>query len=187
MIFPGIASSQFTFRSEPEDYVCYLGRLISDKGPLVAIKTAQSLGLRLLLAGPHNSYYEKYIEPFVDGNSVAYVGAVSGIQRDQLLGGARALLYPIQNPEPFGLVMVEAMMCGTPVAAIGIGAVPEIVDFGRTGYYAEANADFSQAVLQALTLNRRRVREEAVARFSARRMALEYAEVYQNLAENRAL
>src|SRR5205807_2037104 len=117
----------------------------------------------------------------VDGRSVEYVGHVSGADRDRLLGGARALLYPIEAPEPFGLVLAEAMMCGTPVAAIRLGAVPEVVDEGITGCCADGPAEFEAALLQALALDRRRVREQAADRFSSQRMAAEYLQVYEKL------
>src|SRR6185436_3548570 len=133
-----------------------------------------------LLAGPYNDYYHDYVESLVDGRSVEYVGPIGGAERDSFLGGARALLYPVQYPEPFGLVMVEAMMCGTPVAALRIGAVPEVIDEGITGCTASAE-EFSQAVLKSLTLDRRQVREQAEKRFSAQRMAVEYAQVYERL------
>jgi glycosyltransferase involved in cell wall biosynthesis len=187
VIYHGVDSSQFTFRPQPEDYVCYMGRFITGKGPLEAIRAARSLGLRLVIAGPRNSYYTEYIEPLVDGYSVEYVNVVSGSARDQLLGGARALLYPIQYPEPFGLVMVEAMLCGTPVAAIGLGAVPEVIDYGITGYYSESAQDFPQMILQALTLDRSQVRERAMARFTSERMASEYAQLYEKITERIAV
>lgn len=176
----GVDDSQFTFRSQPDDYVCYLGRFTSGKGPTLAIAAARALGVRLLLAGWADDYYRAHVEPLVDGRSVEYVGPVSGSERDRLLGGARALLYPLQDPEPFGLVQVEAMMCGTPVAALRIGAVPEIVDEGVTGYTAPSTDEFPQAILRAFALDRQRVRERAEERFSARRMAQAYARLYEH-------
>jgi glycosyltransferase involved in cell wall biosynthesis len=184
VVYHAVDSSQFTLRLQPEDYVCYLGRFIPGKGPLAAIAVARALDLRLLLAGPYNDYYREHVAPLVDGRSVEYVGFVNGSERDQLLGGARALLYPIQAPEPFGLVQVEAMMCGTPVAALRVGAVPEIIDEGVTGYCAGSTEELAQSVLRTFTLDRRRVRERAEARFSAERMAREYALVYQHLHLN---
>jgi glycosyltransferase involved in cell wall biosynthesis len=181
VIHHGLDSAHFTFRAQPDDYVCYLGRFMADKGPLQAVRTARALGLRLVLAGPPNDYFRKHIEPLVDGKTVEYAGFVSGERKCDLLGGARALLYPVQAPEPFGLVMIEAMMCGTPVAAVRLGAVPEIVDEGVSGHYAEATGDFAATVAQAMTLDRQQVRARALARFSCKRMAEEYLRVYQRI------
>jgi glycosyltransferase involved in cell wall biosynthesis len=182
VIAHGVDESQFTFRQEPEDYVCFLGRFTRGKAPVAAIAAARQLGLRVLLAGPRNEYFQRRVAPLVDGRAVEYVGPVAGANRDRLLGGARALLYPVAEPEPFGLVPVEAMMCGTPVAAVRLGAVPELIEERVTGACAESADDLPAAVERALALNRRGVRERAAARFSAARMAREYVAVYERLA-----
>ena len=181
-----VADEQFTFRPEPEDYLCFFGRFTPGKGPLAAIAAARALGRRLLLAGPRNDYYRARVEPLVDGRSVEYVGPVNGPERDRLLGGARALLYPVQHPEPFGLVMIEAMMCGTPVAAMRLGAVAEIVDEGVTGWSAETDAAYLRQVRRCLELDRRTVHQAAAARFSAARMAYDYAQTYRALLDGTA-
>jgi len=181
VIHHGVDLGQFTLRAEPQDYVCYLGRFTPGKGPLQAIAAARALGLRLLLAGPADDYYRQEIAPLVDGRRVEYVGYVTGAAKDQLLGGARALLYPLQDPEPFGLVQVEAMLCGTPVIATRVGATSEVIDDGVTGYCAADAADFRQQILRSFTLDRCRVRARAEERFSAQRMAREYAELYQSV------
>jgi glycosyltransferase involved in cell wall biosynthesis len=175
----GVDPGQFTFRAEPEDYVCFLGRFIQGKGPVEAIAAARALGVRLLLAGPPNDYFREHVEPLVDGRSVEYAGFVRGPQRNRLLGGAKALLYPVREPEPFGLVQVEAMMCGTPVVAMALGAAPEVIDEGVTGYTAASAAEFAAQVPRAFALDRRRVRARAEDRFSARRMAEQYAGLYE--------
>jgi glycosyltransferase involved in cell wall biosynthesis len=185
IIHHGIDSAQFSLQPEPEDYVCFLGRFNPEKGPLQAIAIARALGVRLLLAGPANGYYRAVVEPLVDGCAVQYVGPVGGRERDRLLGGARALLYPVQAPEPFGLVLAEAMLCGTPVLATRIGAVPEIVDDGITGYTVGSEDEFVEQAARAFLLDRRRVHERAEARFSAERMAREYLHVYEALTNNR--
>jgi glycosyltransferase involved in cell wall biosynthesis len=185
VVHHGLDEARFTFRAEPDDYVCYLGRFMSGKGPLLAIRAARELGVRLLLAGPANDYYHRRVAPLVDGHGVEYVGTVAGAGRDALLGGARALLYPLRDPEPFGLVLAEAMLCGTPVAAIAVGAVPEIVDEGITGRSARDAAGYVDAVRAALLLDRGMVRARAAARFSARRMAMQYAELYARVVAGR--
>jgi glycosyltransferase involved in cell wall biosynthesis len=183
MIHHGVDPEQFPFQARPKDYVCYLGRFIPGKGPLEAITVARALGLRLLLAGPCNEYFREVVEPLVDGRSVEYLGYVSGEERSQLLGGARTLLYPLEAPEPFGLVMVEAMMCGTPVAATAIGAVPEVVDDGITGFTASDADSLIPLMPRVLALDRQRVRQRAEQRFSAHRMARQYADLYTRIGE----
>ncbi|TMP98852.1 MAG: glycosyltransferase family 4 protein [Verrucomicrobia bacterium] len=181
----GVDISQFTWREKPDDYVCYLGRFTSGKGPLQAIETARKLGMRLLMAGPENKYFHDQIKPLLDGRTVEYVGYVRGAGRDKLLGGAQALLYPIQYPEAFGLVLVEAMLCGTPVAAMRLGAVAEIVEEGVSGHTAASKEEFLRAARECLRLNRRQIRQQAEERFSAERMARDYARVYEKIASEK--
>jgi glycosyltransferase involved in cell wall biosynthesis len=181
----GVDADQFTFRQTPDDYVCFLGRFIPGKGPVQAIEAARAAGLPIRLAGPANDYFRDAIEPLVDGKSVQYVGSVAGEQRDQLLGGARALVYPVQAPEPFGLVLVEAMMCGTPVAAIDLGAVSEVVDESVTGVSVKPDGDFVGAIRRAVQLDRRGVRTRAEERFSSMQMARRYVEVYEQAVASR--
>jgi glycosyltransferase involved in cell wall biosynthesis len=178
----GVDTSQFTFRPQPEDYLLYLGRFVSGKGPLLAIETARELGMKLVLAGPSNPYFRERVLPLVDGNLVVYAGVVTGKERDRLLGGARALVYPIQYPEAFGLVLVEAMLCGTPVAAMRLGAVPEIVDEGISGFTAATRQDFAGIIPRCLGLDRTVIHQRARERYSAERMALAYAAVYEQIA-----
>ena len=177
----GVALEQFEFAEEPDDYVCYLGRFLESKGPLEAIELAKAAGLKIVLAGPRNDYFDTAISPLIDGNRVIYAGAVDSAQRSRLLARAKALLYPLRSPEPFGLVQVEAMMCGTPVVAPRIGAIPEIVDEGITGATAPDGQDLSTALSIALRLDRRQIRRRAEERFSARQMAQGYLELYHKL------
>lgn len=178
----GVDPDQFTFREQPEDYVLYLGRFVSGKGPLLAIETARKLGLRLVLAGPSNPYFREKIQPSVDGKTIEYAGFVTGKARDRLLGGARALIYPILYPEAFGLVLVEAMLCGTPIAAMNLGAVPEIIEDGVSGFTAANREDFASIVPKCFSLDRRRIQHQARERFSAQKMALGYAAFYEQVA-----
>jgi glycosyltransferase involved in cell wall biosynthesis len=177
----GIDVEQFTFRAAPSDYLAFLGRFIPDKGVLTAIRSARSLGIPLKLAGPRNDYFDEVIAKEVDGRNVEYVGAVTGDSRDSFLGAAQALLYPIEAPEPFGLVQIEAMMCGTPVVATRIGAVPEIVDDGVTGFTASDPGDFISQIPRAIALQRATVRSTAEGRFSATAMAKAHAALYESL------
>lgn len=181
VIHHGIDTGQFTYRAEPEDYLLYFGRFTPGKGPLAAIAAARETGLPLVLAGPENGYYKTEIAPQVDGRHIRFAGAVYGADRDRLLGGARALLYPINAPEPFGLVMIEAMACGTPVAAIDAGAVREVVDEGVTGATCADATQLPHAIDRAIRLGRSRVRQRCLERFTAKRMAGEYVRVYERL------
>jgi len=174
----GVDTTQFSFQEQPDDYLLYLGRFVSGKGPMLAIETARRLGLPLILAGPSNQYFREKIQPLVDGRNVKYAGFVTGRERNQLLGGARALLYPIQYPEAFGLVLVESMLCGTPIAGMRLGAVPEIVAEGVGGFTAVSREEFSSVVPPCLTLDRRRIRQQALQTFSAEKMARDYASCY---------
>jgi glycosyltransferase involved in cell wall biosynthesis len=177
----GVDVSQFTFRPDPEDYVCYLGRFESVKGPVQAITAARAAGVRLVMAGPSSRYFRETVKPFVDGKSVEYAGFLKGPERDRLLGGARALLYPIQYQEPFGLVLVEAMLCGTPVTAMRLGAVPEIVEDGVSGFAVDSPAELPSALNRCFGLDRRRIRQIAEQRFSSERMVADYLRVYESV------
>ncbi len=169
----------WTFRAEPDDYLLFLGRFIPGKGPLPAIEIARQLGMRLVMAGPVSPYFRQHVEPLIDGRMIEHVGVVSGAERDRLVGGARALLYPIQYPEPFGLVLIEAMTCGTPVLALNKGAVPEIVDDGITGRVVETTEELISVAPQVFGLDRARVRRHALDRFSSDKMARSYLSVYE--------
>jgi glycosyltransferase involved in cell wall biosynthesis len=177
----GLDVSEFQFCDSPGDYFLYLGRFVSGKGPLHAIKAARDAGRRLIMAGPENVYFREHVKPLVDGKHVQFAGYVSGRQKIDLLRGAATLLYPIQYPEAFGLVLVEAMLCGTPVVAMNLGAVPEIVEPGVSGYHAATPEEFRQAIPRALGLSRAAVRAFAEERFTATRMARQYDALYQTL------
>ena len=182
----GIDTDAFPFRPGRGDYLAFLGRLIPGKGPVEAIDLARRVGLRLDLAGPVDAgYFREAIEPLVDGRQARYVGPVYGRERDAFLAGAAALVYPVRAPEPFGLVLVEAMACGTPVAALGRGAVPEIVEEGVTGVVRPDLDALAEAIPAVLSLDRARVRQRAVARFDYRRMVGDYEAVYRRVAAAR--
>lgn len=170
------------FREEPEDYLLFLGRFTEGKGVLQAIDAARRAGTRLVLAAAENDYYRDVVAPHVDGVHVVYAGEVDAPGRAALLGGARALLYPVQAPEPFGLVLAEAMVCGTPVAALDTGAVPEIVDHGVTGGVFTGLDDLVSGLPAVVALDRGRVRRVAIERFGVDRMVDAYLDVYWRLA-----
>ncbi|MGN6307465.1 MAG: glycosyltransferase family 4 protein [Mesorhizobium sp.] len=166
-------------------YLAFLGRLSRDKRPDRAIEIARRTGLKLKLAAKigdgDRAYFREVVEPLIDGDRVEYVGEIEEAEKAAFLGNAAGLLFPIDWPEPFGLVVIEAMACGTPVLAWNCGAMPEIIDPGVTGFLAESIEDAVASVPDLLGLNRRRVRETFEARFSATRMARDYTAAYARL------
>jgi glycosyltransferase involved in cell wall biosynthesis len=182
-VLHGIDTDNFSFRETPEDYLLFLGRFTDGKGPLQAIEIAKRVGMRLILAAAEDDYYRERIAPHVDGRRVIYFGEADFQAKVKLYGGARALLYPIQAREPFGLVLAEAMACGTPVAALDRGAVREVVDEGVTGLIFKDLEEMTLGLSRVFDLDRRRVYEQAVARFGTRRMVDEYIAVYTRLVE----
>jgi glycosyltransferase involved in cell wall biosynthesis len=182
-VLHGIDTDGFTFESRPDDYLLFLGRFTEGKGVLQAIEIAKRVGMRLILAAAEGEYYREKIAPHVDGRHIVYYGEADFAAKVKLYGGARALLYPIQAREPFGLVLAEAMACGTPVAALDRGAVREVVDEGVTGMVFNDLEQMINELPRVLDLDRRRVREQAVARFGVARMVDEYIAVYTRLVE----
>jgi glycosyltransferase involved in cell wall biosynthesis len=182
-VLHGLNVAGFEFRATPDDYLLFLGRFTDGKGSRHAIDIAKHAGMRLVLAGAANDYYREQIAPHIDGHQIVYVGEADQAAKERLFGGARALIYPIQNPEPFGLVLVEAMACGTPVAALDRGAVREVVDDGLTGFVFDDLEEMTAGLPRVFALDRRRVREQALLRFSAERMAGEYEAVYRRVLE----
>ena len=180
-VLHGIDTDSFTLRDQPDDYLLFLGRFTEGKGVLQAIEIAKRVGMRLILAAAEDDYYRQHVAPHVDGRRIVYVGEADHAAKDKLYGGARALLYPIQAREPFGLVLAEAMACGTPVAALDRGAVREIVDDGMTGIVFGDLGQMVNDLSRVFDLDRRRVRERAVARFGIARMVDEYIRVYRQL------
>jgi glycosyltransferase involved in cell wall biosynthesis len=182
VIHNGIDARAFPFSAERGEYLAFLGRMIPSKGPAEAVRVAHELEIPLVLAGPSTDWFEREVRRAIDGRLVRYEGVVDAAGRNELLAGAAALLYPIEYPEPFGLVMVEAMACGTPVAAFGVGAVPEIVEQGVGGCWVAPGQALAEAVRSALRLDRQRVRQAAVERFDYPRMVDAYERLYRRLA-----
>jgi len=180
-IYHGIPLEEFTFRREPDDYLLFFGRIHPDKGAAEAIEVAHRAGRRLLLAGivHDEAYFARAIAPRLDGDRVAFLGMADPARRDALLGGASALLHLIDFDEPFGLSMIEAMACGTPVIAYRRGAIPEVVDEGETGYIVGDIEEAVAAVPRAAALDRARIRRRAEERFSQGRMVEDYLRVYE--------
>jgi glycosyltransferase involved in cell wall biosynthesis len=175
--------------AEPSgDYVAFLGRISPEKRPDRAISIAQALGIPLKIAAKVDRadavYFKTQIEPLLDGPGVEFIGEINEHQKTQFLGNAKALLFPVDWPEPFGLSMIEAMACGTPVLAFRCGSVPEIVDEGITGAIVETMDQAIAALPGVIALDRKKVRQRFEQRFSATRMAKDYVGVYRSLRES---
>jgi glycosyltransferase involved in cell wall biosynthesis len=169
----------------PRDYLAFLGRISPEKRPDRAIEIAKRTGITLRIAakidGDDEAYYREKIAPLMKDAPVEFVGEISDQQKPEFLSGAMAVLFPIDWPEPFGLVMIEAMACGTPVIAWPCGSVREIVDDGVTGILVNSIDEAVQAVATARTLNRAKIRHVFERRFSAEVMARSYLHLYDRL------
>lgn len=169
----------------PGSYLAFLGRLAAEKGPEDAIRIARAAGKPLHIAAKipraETAYFKKRLQPHIDGENVRLVGEVDDARKQPFLANAAALLFPIDWPEPFGLVMIEAMACGTPVIAYRSGSVPEVVDDGVTGFIVDSEAEAVSAAREVARLDRRQVRTRFEQRFSAHRMAREYEGQYRKL------
>lgn len=183
IIYNGVDTGSFPYREAGGDYLLFLGHMIERKGPVEAIRAAKEAGMPLILAGKgKDEYFESEVRPLIDGRQVTYVGPVGIEERNELLSGAAALLFTSTRAEPFGLVMAEAMACGTPVAALERCAVPEIVDRDATGFYAKDVDGLARIIPKTVVLDRARVRRQAVRRFDYRRMAGEYEALYRRVS-----
>jgi glycosyltransferase involved in cell wall biosynthesis len=167
---------------ERGSYLAFLGRISPEKRPDRAIRIAQRAGLPLKIAAKvdrvDEAYFRDDILPLIDGQRVEFIGEINEREKATFLGDAAALLFPIDWPEPFGLVMIEAMACGTPVLAFRCGSVPEIVEDGVTGKMVESEDEAIAALPEVLSYDRRAIRERFQERFTATRMAREYAGLY---------
>jgi glycosyltransferase involved in cell wall biosynthesis len=167
-------------------YLAFLGRISPEKRPDRAIAIAKATGIPLKIAakvdGADKAYFHEKIEPLLNDPLVEFIGEINEHQKASFLAGARALLFPIDWPEPFGLVMIEAMACGTPVIAFRSGSVPEVIDEGITGYVVSGEDEAVEAIGRLAELDRQRVRARFEKRFTSGRMAERYLEHYQALA-----
>ncbi|GJD35391.1 D-inositol-3-phosphate glycosyltransferase [Methylobacterium aerolatum] len=184
VVHHGIARDRYAFGAGPGDYVAFVGRLTDQKRPDTAIRVARAAGLPIRLGGTidvgNPGYFEREVRPLL-GPDATYGGPLDDAGKGELLAGARALLFPIDWPEPFGLVMIEAMACGTPVVAWNRGSVPEVVEDGLTGFVVSSEAEAVAALERIGDLDRAAVRRRFEERFTATRMAEDYLALYRRL------
>ncbi len=181
----GLPESEYRLHEEHGKYLAFLGRVAPEKRPDRAIEIAKRAGINIKIAAKVDAvdqeYHDGKIEPLLDHALVEFVGEIGGPEKDEFLGNALALLLPIDWPEPFGLVMIEALACGTPVIAFRCGSVPEIIEDGMTGFIVESVEEAVKAVDKIPHLDRRECREVFERRFTASRMAENYVAVFEQL------
>ena len=190
-VYNGIDTSTYKFHEKPQDppYLAFLGRISPEKGTHLAIEIAKRSGWRLKMAGKVDvvdvDYYEQEIKPHIDGKQIEYWGEADHAQKNELIGGAVATLFPITWREPFGLVMVESMVTGTPVIAIELGSASEVIVHGKTGFLCHGVDECIEAIDKATQLNRNDCREHVLKHFSVERMTDGYEAVYQKVLAER--
>jgi glycosyltransferase involved in cell wall biosynthesis len=189
-VYHGLPEDLYSFRDEPGQYLAFLGRISPEKRVDRAIEIARRVGMPLKIAAKvdevDRGYFDAVVAPLLKDPLVEYMGEVGEEEKAMFLGNAYALLFPIDWPEPFGLVMIEAMACGTPIIAYRHGSVPEVMEEGQTGFIVESLEDAVDAVERVPTLSRRRCRQVFEERFSAARMARDYLSIYERLLERKA-
>ena len=191
-IYNGIDTDRYPFQPTPAHppYLAFLGRMDPQKGPHHAIAVARKLGWPLKLAGKvdgcYQAFFEQEIAPYIDGRQIEFLGEVNLAQKNELLGNAAATLFPITWQEPFGLVMIESMCVGTPVAALNQGSVPEIIAQGKTGFICSTVEEMAAIVPDVVRLNRRVCHDFVVRRFGVKQMVNQYEAVYRKVLEEEA-
>jgi glycosyltransferase involved in cell wall biosynthesis len=185
----GLPSNLYTFHGKAGHYLAFLGRVSPEKRLDRAIEVAKAAQIKIRIAAKvdiaDQDYFEKTIQPLLDHPLVEFVGEIDDAQKSDFLGNAIALLFPIDWPEPFGLVMIESMACGTPVIAWRCGSVPEIIESGRTGFIVDNTSDAIAAVHHTISLDRSACRQAFEKRFSVKRMASEYVEIYESIIRSK--
>jgi len=182
-VYHGIDLDQFTFKSKSKDYLLFFGRLHHDKGTKEAIEIALKVRMKLILAGiiQDEEYFKRNIEPFLDNDLIKYVGVADPKKRDELLGGAYALLNPINIPEAFGLSVVEAMACGTPIISFNKGSMSEVIVNGKTGFLVNSIEEAIKVIKKIDIIDRAECRRWVEKKFTVDRMVDDYIKVYESI------
>jgi glycosyltransferase involved in cell wall biosynthesis len=184
-IYHGLPSKLLQPGDGSGGYLAFIGRISPEKAPDAAIRIAGRAGMKLKIAAKvdkvDREYFEREIEPLLSQPHVEFLGEIDDSRKSEFLGNAAGLLFPIAWREPFGLAMIEAMACGTPVVAMRNGSVPEVIDEGVTGYIVQSESEAVHAVARLPKLSRERVHQTFLKRFTARRMAEDYVELYERL------
>jgi glycosyltransferase involved in cell wall biosynthesis len=186
-VYHGLPPDLYRFHPEEGKYLAFLGRICADKGIEDAIECAKQTGIELRISAKvdhaDEEYFEQVIKPLLDHPLIKFVGETADAEKNEFLGNALALLAPIRWPEPFGIVMIEAMACGTPVIAFGQGSVPEVIDEGKSGVIVQNVEEAVAGILRGPLVSRETCRARFEQRFTAPRMARDYLEIYKRLTE----
>lgn len=190
-VYHGLPEDLYHFHPGPGKYLAFLGRISPEKRVDRAIQIARRLGLEILIAAKVDAvdqdYFESVVKPLLKEPYTEYIGEIGEGEKEEFLGNAIALLFPVDWPEPFGLVMIEALACGTPVIAYRRGSVPEVLEHGVTGFIVNTLEEAVEAVRRIDEIDRRRCRQVFEERFTARRMAEDYLALYRRLVEEARL
>jgi glycosyltransferase involved in cell wall biosynthesis len=185
-VYHGLPPDLLTPQAGRRDYLAFLGRICPEKSPDRAIRIARAAGMKLKIAAKidrvDQAYFEKTIRPMIDGDQIELIGEIGDAEKPAFLSGAKAMLLPIDWPEPFGLVMIEAMACGTPTIAFPAGSVPEVIDHGLTGYIVHDEVQAVAALGRLDKFSSAAIRDRFEQRFTARRMAEDYLALYRRMA-----
>jgi glycosyltransferase involved in cell wall biosynthesis len=189
VVHNSIDVDSFPFETQKDDYALFLGRFAPEKAPHLAIEAARLAGIRLVLAGKvgmpeEREYFEALVKPHIDGRDVQFLGEADGATKRELYRRARCVLVPIQWEEPFGLVMIEAMACGTPPIAIARGAAREIIDHGRTGFLVSDVAEMARAIDDVDTIDAFTCRAYVEERFGPAALADRYLDIYKRMLQS---
>ena len=182
-VYNGIRLEEFDFVGQTGEYLLFIGRICPDKGTDLAIEVARKSGLPLIIAGivpqGQEEFFSAKIRPWIDGKQIQFVGEVGPVERNRLMGGALALLHLVRAPEPFGLVMAEAMACGTPVIGFGLGSVPEVVQHGKTGFVVSSVDEAVRQIGKLSTLRRQDCRRWVEEMFTLEQMVSGYEQAFR--------
>lgn len=192
-VYNGIDTNEYTYVEKPRgDYLLWVGRIVAKKGPLTAIEVAQKLNMPLVIAAAidpvDRPYFEKEVKPHIDKKLITFVGELTQDTLNHLYGNAVATLFPITWHEPFGLVMIESLICGTPVVAYNMGSVAEVIEEGKTGFVVDVAAGVEglvHAISKVGSIQRGDCRASVISRFSKETMVKGYIEVYKQITVNR--
>lgn len=184
-IYHGLPLEKYSFNDKPGDYFLWLSRLGPDKGVAEAIDIAKLTGKNLIISGnilpQYSDYFEFRVKPLIDGKKIKFVGSSDFPKKIELFKNAKALLFPVKRPEPFGLVVIEAMACGTPVIAFRQGSMPELILDGKTGFLVNSIEEACQAVKEIEKINRKNCREWVEKNFNLKRMVNRYEKLYKKI------